>query len=104
MARRDDFAGFADDARELFGLDRAQADELLDLLEIDDFALGSDSIYDNMWGLVAADALDEIIDFDALNEDIEAQLGPYELDPSFDGDEWLQHDEEYEISAEYGED
>lgn len=92
------FRDFAIDARELFGLTRAEAHDLWEILQDD----GIDTDDLNVWGPPAVDYLDEVESIGDYMEtfgDLE-----YELDRGWPwDDEWLEADEVYEVTVEYKE-
>ena len=95
---RDPFDRFVADARREFGMDEAQATDLLEALEErEQYDLRYDRLtdfYDE-----AVDALDDVLgeDWDVPDDD----PGDYGLDPYFMEDEWLDPGVEYEITADY---
>lgn len=91
------FDDFADDAANLFGLDHHEAANLLDALEDQGFE-AEDELRD--WMPEAYDLLDDITDLSEYEE----EWWDEELDPGFPDDDWLDPYEEWEITAEYGED
>lgn len=92
--------GFYDDARELFGLGRAEARDLLDSLrDEEDFSPRRDSLYDDDWGPVASEYLGDVIEgFDDYDSE-------YELDFGWEWgrDDWVDAGEEYEFTIQYEE-
>jgi len=91
---RDDFDRFADRAAFYFGVDENQAADLLDALEAEGFELGHNRLGNSHWGELAADLLDDIVDY-------EDDSSSYYLEDEYD--EWLEEGVEYELSAEYEE-
>lgn len=91
------FDDFAEDAREHFGLNEQEAADLLDALEAEGFDAEDESLAD--WMPEAFDALDDITDLEAYDED----WWDYDLDPYFPDDDWLEAGEEWEVTAEYEE-
>lgn len=93
---RDPFDRFVAEAGREFGMDEAQATDLLEALEADGFDLSQDKLAG--WYDEAVDVLDDVLgdDWDEPDESWE-----YDLDPRFLDDEWLDPDVEYEITADY---
>lgn len=91
---RDAFDRFADRAAYYFGVSENQAADLLDALEAEGFELGRSRLGNSHWGELAADLLDDIVDY-------EEDDSIYELEDEYD--EWLDEGVEYELSAEYEE-
>lgn len=93
-----DFDDFADDAADLFGLNRPEAEDLLDRLLADtDFDPHEDVLADYM-----PEAFEELGDtgfFDT--EDYDHEDEGYDLDPDFPDDDWLDVGDIWELSAEY---
>jgi len=90
----DAFDRFVDRAAYYFGVDENQAADLLDALEAEGFELGHSRLGNSHWGELAADLLDDIVDY-------EDDSSPYYLEDEYD--EWLEEGVEYELSAEYEE-
>jgi len=93
---------FRSDAAELFGLSSAEADALRDELEeAEGFDVDTDSLYDNVWGPLASDYLEDV------SGDISDYMDSFDmdLDDSFEWgrDDWVDAGEEYEITIEYEE-
>lgn len=88
---------FYDDARDLFGLSWDEGRDMLDALREEGFDPRHDSLYDGDWAVEAVDHLGDVIE--GFTEWFE-----YELDPGFDGDDWIEPYEEYEFTVQYGED
>ena len=90
------FDEFADTAADLFGFDVTEANELASRLDDAGLELESYDADDADYWADVADA----IDTDDFEDD--------ELDPFFPGDEWLEPDIEWEMTAEseegYGDD
>lgn len=91
---KDVFDRFADRAAFYFGVNENQAADLLDALEAEGFELGRNRLGNSHWGELAADLLDNIVDY-------KSDSSPYELEDEYD--EWLEEGVEYELSAEYEE-
>jgi len=91
---RDAFDRFADRAAYYFGVNENQAADLLDALELAGFEWGKNRLGNSHWGELAADLLDDIVDY-------EDDDSIYELEDEYD--EWLDEGVEYELSAEYEE-
>lgn len=92
---------FRTDAAELFGLSRAEAGELLEVLEEEEgFDVDTDSLYDDEWGPLASDYLEDVV------EDFLEVESEYELDDYFEWghDDWIEAGEEYEVTVTYKED
>lgn len=111
-----DFDAFAADAAELFGLDENEAADLLATMED---VFGFDDATDTLhaYAIEATDVLDAVVDFDAIelaeDEELEDEDGGdhddgvaswYDLDPDWEGDNWLDADTWFELSAYYMED
>lgn len=90
----DSFDRFAERAGYYFGVNENQAADLLDALEAEGFELGRSRLGSSHWGELAADLLDDIVDY-------EDDSSPFYLEDEFD--EWLDEGVEYELSAEYEE-
>lgn len=56
------------------------------------------------YGEEALDMLGDIVDYESLAEEMEADTSPYELDRDWPDDEWLEADAWYEVTGEYEED
>lgn len=124
----DDFEAFAADAAELFGLNEQEAANLLETMEdVFGFDESTDSLAD--YAVEATDVLDTVVDLDQIADDLglppasdedggegydedEGDVGErveverdedfYELD--YEGDEWLDAGDWYELTAFYMED
>lgn len=92
---RDAFDRFADRAAFYFGVSENQAADLLDALEAEGFELGHSRLGNSHWGELAADLLDDLVDYE------EVEASKYWLADA--DDEWLEEGVEYELSAEYEE-
>lgn len=93
MSRFDDFVL---DARDLFGLNESEATDLAEMLEDRGYDINEHDWSD--FGEDAADLLSDIIDFDEYDDELEP------LDPYFPDDAYLDAGEEWEITADYGDD
>lgn len=86
-------------ARELFGFDEKETDNLIESLEEEGFDYETDSLRDPDWAdYVAEVAVDELIDEDDVS-------GEYLLDPNWEygEDEWLDAGIEVELTTVYEE-
>ncbi len=83
------FDDFAEDAADLFGLDERESAALLEELEGDGFDPEDD---------VLADWVEEA--YDHL-EDVSDDFSPYDLDPYFPDDDWLDAGDTWEVTADY---
>ena len=86
---------FYEDARELFGLSRAEASDLLGELREDGFSRG-DSLYDDDWAGVASDMLTDFY--------MEYDDEPLDDNWLWGIDDWVDAFEEYEFTIQYKED
>lgn len=85
------------DAADLFGFDAHETDNLLDELEEQGFDYESDSLRDDEWANLAAEAAVAMIDEDDFSD--------YTLDEDWEygEDEWLDAGIEVELTTEYEE-
>jgi len=90
-------ADIYEDAAELFGFDSHETDNLLDELEEQGFDYESDSLRDDEWANLAAEAAVAMIDEDDFSD--------YTLDEDWEygEDEWLDAGIEVELTTEYEE-
>jgi hypothetical protein len=90
------FDDFAEVAGGLFGLEGGELNELASLLDAAGAPLEAYEWDDKDFWELASDAGEEILEGDYTDEDFER----YPLDRFFPGDEYLEPDIEWEITAE----